>query len=159
MPKKLALAPSIDALLEDPRPPEPCTAALGRIVALDGAGGPLVVIDGQPGDERRSADSTVALSPASVGARVTLLLPASGSPVVTGVVRPAGSPALAGAAPAQVVLDGETLVLEAQREIVLRCGKASIHLTREGKVVIRGADLLEASTGRHRIRGGTVEIN
>jgi hypothetical protein len=74
---------------------------------------------------------------------------------VNGIVRTKA----AGADGVQVVLDGERLLLEAEREIVLQCGKASITLTREGKVVIRGADLLEASTGRHRIKGGTVEIN
>lgn len=53
----------------------------------------------------------------------------------------------------------ETLVLAADREIVLRCGKASITLTRAGKVIIRGAYVGIISSGVNRIQGGSVQIN
>ena len=56
-------------------------------------------------------------------------------------------------------LDGERLVLTADREIVLRCGKASITLTRAGKIIIRGAYLLNRSSGVNKIKGGSVQIN
>jgi hypothetical protein len=133
-----------------------CEVALGRIVALEPSGLPMVTIDGDPSTEAVRAGATVPVSERHVGSAVTLILPSNGSaPIVNGIVRTKA----AGADGVQVVLDGERLLLEAEREIVLQCGKASITLTREGKVVIRGADLLEASTGRHRIKGGTVEIN
>ena len=51
------------------------------------------------------------------------------------------------------------MVLKAQQEIVLECGKASITLTRAGKVLIRGAYLLSRSSGVNRIKGGSVQIN
>ncbi|MEW5071937.1 hypothetical protein AB1P14_09365, partial [Pseudomonas aeruginosa] len=38
-------------------------------------------------------------------------------------------------------------------------GKASITLTRAGKVIIRGAYLSSRSTGVNRIKGGSVQIN
>ena len=44
-------------------------------------------------------------------------------------------------------------------QIVLRCGEASITLTRAGKVLIRGAYVLSRSSGTNRIQGGSVEIN
>ena len=44
-------------------------------------------------------------------------------------------------------------------EIELRCGKASLILTRAGKVLIRGAYLLSRSSGVNRIKGGSVQIN
>jgi len=53
----------------------------------------------------------------------------------------------------------ETLVLEADKEIVLKCGKSSITLTRAGKVLIRGAYLLSRSSGINRIKGGSVHLN
>ncbi|MGV8750478.1 DUF6484 domain-containing protein, partial [Pseudomonas aeruginosa] len=56
-------------------------------------------------------------------------------------------------------LDGERLEFSAEREIVLRCGKASITLTRAGKVIIHGAYLSSRSTGVNRIKGGSVQIN
>ena len=59
----------------------------------------------------------------------------------------------------EVVRDGERLVLSAEEEIVLRCGKASITLTRAGKILIHGAYLLARSSGVHRIQGGSVQIN
>lgn len=56
-------------------------------------------------------------------------------------------------------IDGERVTFDAQKEIVLRCGKASITLTRSGKVLIRGAYLLNRSSGVNRIKGGSVQIN
>jgi hypothetical protein len=56
-------------------------------------------------------------------------------------------------------LDGERIVLTAGQEIELRCGKASLILTRAGKVLIRGAYLLSRSSGVNRIKGGSVQIN
>lgn len=58
-----------------------------------------------------------------------------------------------------VKIDGETVTFDAKKEIVLRCGKSSITLTRAGKVLIRGAYLLHRSSGVNRIKGGSVQIN
>lgn len=58
-----------------------------------------------------------------------------------------------------VQADGERVVLSGKKEIVLQCGKASITLTRAGKILIRGAYVLTRSSGVNRILGGTVEIN
>ena len=51
------------------------------------------------------------------------------------------------------------LTLAAEKEIVLTCGKSSITLTRAGKVLIRGAYISSRSSGAHRIKGGSVQIN
>jgi hypothetical protein len=59
----------------------------------------------------------------------------------------------------QTTLDGESLTLTADREIVLCCGKASITLTRAGKIIIRGAYLLNRSSGVNKIKGASVQIN
>lgn len=56
-------------------------------------------------------------------------------------------------------VDDERLVLSAEKEIVLRCGRSSITLTRAGKVLIRGRYLLSRSAGVNRIKGGSVQIN
>jgi hypothetical protein len=58
-----------------------------------------------------------------------------------------------------VQLDGKRLTLTADQEIILRCGKASITLTRAGKVLIRGAYVLSRSSGVNRIKGGSVQLN
>jgi hypothetical protein len=61
--------------------------------------------------------------------------------------------------PVVAEVDGERKTLMAKKEIVLRCGKASITLTRAGKVIIRGTYLLNRSSGVNKIKGGSVQIN
>lgn len=58
-----------------------------------------------------------------------------------------------------VVIDGKRLVLEGKEEIMLKCGEASITLTKAGKILIRGKYLLNRSTGVNRIMGGSVQVN
>lgn len=59
----------------------------------------------------------------------------------------------------EVIVDGKRISFEAENEIVLKCGKASITLTRAGKVLIRGDYVLSHSSGENRIRGGSVSVN
>ncbi len=61
--------------------------------------------------------------------------------------------------PHEVTIDGKQISLEAENEIVLKCGKASITLTKAGKVLIKGDYVLSHSSGENRIRGGSVSIN
>jgi len=56
-------------------------------------------------------------------------------------------------------VDGERVVLEGKREVVLRCGEASITLREDGKIVIKGTHLLSRSRWTNRIKGGSVQIN
>lgn len=64
-------------------------------------------------------------------------------------------------APAQIeaVVDGRRVVFDAEDEIVLRCGDASITLRRNGRIVVRGAYVETRSKGVNRIKGGVVRIN
>jgi hypothetical protein len=57
------------------------------------------------------------------------------------------------------LVDGKKVVIEAKDEIVLKCGDASITLTKAGKIMIRGKYLLNRSTGVNRILGGSVQVN
>jgi hypothetical protein len=61
--------------------------------------------------------------------------------------------------PREAQLDADRFVFSAVKELVLRCGKATITLTQDGKVLIKGAYLLNSSSGVNRIRGGSVQIN
>jgi hypothetical protein len=53
----------------------------------------------------------------------------------------------------------EELVLEAKRQITLRCGKSSITLYPNGKIALRGDYILSDAEGLNRIVGGQVELN
>lgn len=59
----------------------------------------------------------------------------------------------------EVKVDGKRICIDADNEIVLKCGKSSITLTKAGKVIIRGEYVLSQSSGENRIRGGSVAIN
>jgi hypothetical protein len=63
------------------------------------------------------------------------------------------------AQPKEVSLDGKRIVLEAEEEVVLKCGSGSITLRKDGKIIIKGTHLLSRSTGPNRIKGGSVNIN
>ena len=61
--------------------------------------------------------------------------------------------------PKNVTVDGEKITFDAKEQIEIKCGKSSITLTRAGKILIRGAYLLNRSSGVNRIKGGSVQIN
>ncbi len=120
-------------------------AVVGILTGFDKAGNPLVRSDDS--DEIVMARTAISLDESHIGRDVVMLLEKGNArkPIVLGVLR---SP-----------LDVERKTIAAKQEIVLRCGKASITLTRAGKVLIRGAYLLSRSSGVNRIQGGSVQIN
>jgi hypothetical protein len=63
------------------------------------------------------------------------------------------------AAPVEARLDGERVVLEGKKEILLKCGEASITLRSDGRMVLRGAYVETYAKGLNRIKGGSVKIN
>lgn len=153
-------APTEPAARPEGRPPalppvRLLAPVVGRLVRC-GSGGALVEFAVNPLGRPVAARTTTPLDPTMVGAEVVLLFESGdpARPLVVGVVRP---PATMPAVPAE--LDGERVLLTADREIVLRCGEASITLTRSGKVLIRGTYVLTRSSGANRIKGASVEIN
>ena len=127
---------------------------IGTLLALPEDGAPQVSFPGCAEAQGVTARSMAALTAADIGAQVALMFE-NGDPL-----RPLVIGRLLGAAPPpQVQMDDERLELRAEQEIVLRCGKASITLTRAGKVLIQGAYLSSRSSGVNRIKGGSVQIN
>lgn len=59
----------------------------------------------------------------------------------------------------QADVDGRRVRLSALDEVIIECGKASITLRRNGKVIIRGTQVETNSEGTNRIKGGQVRIN
>ena len=51
------------------------------------------------------------------------------------------------------------VTIEATESLSLKCGEASIDLRADGKVMVRGEDVLLRAKGTQRIRAGTVSIN
>ncbi len=61
--------------------------------------------------------------------------------------------------PKDVKVNGKRIVFEADHEIQLKCGKGSILMDRQGKIVIRGTNLISRSSGMNKIKGAAVNIN
>jgi len=131
---------------------------IGILLDVPQAAAPVVAYPGCPADTGIAATTTTQLSRDDIGTQVALMFVGGdpSQPLVIGRIQRLPQ------APQPVAvahLDGERLEFSAEKEIVLRCGKASITLTREGKVIVRGTYLSSRSSGVNRIRGGSVQIN
>lgn len=142
----------------------PGGAVVGRLHSFDVLDRPLVAGLPQLLGEVVEARTTVPLRREMVGQGVVILLEAGDPrrPIIVGVLQERAVPTEGSEGerrPLAIEADGGRLVVTAEREIVLRCGDASITLTRTGKVLIRGAYVLTRSSGANRIKGAVVEIN
>jgi hypothetical protein len=108
------------------------------------------------GDEPVPAVSTVALTATDTGARVVVAFDRGDpqGPIIIGRAMERSE-----SSRRTVIVDGERLVLRAGREIEIRCGDASIVLTKAGKVLIKGTFVLSRSRGANKIKGAHVAIN
>ena len=151
---------------------------VGRLLAGSTAGAPLVDFAGNEAGPAR-ARTTLVLDPTTVERAVAtgqgvVLVFENGDPrlpIVTGLiwtgqaatpfqellVSPRAAPR--GGRPVEARLDGERVVLEGKREVVLKCGEASLTLRSDGKVVLRGAYVETYAKGVNRIKGASVKIN
>ena len=149
-------------------PAEPATvlhgAATARFHGFDLEDRPLVVGLPELPHEIVPARTTVQLLRSQIGSSVVLLFEGGDvrRPIVVGVIRDRGVAQDPAGAPQQLVsvqADDDRFVVSAEREIVLRCGDASITLTRAGKVLIRGTYILSRSSGYNKVKGAAVDIN
>lgn len=162
--KEIRSSKTEDRAAEAPRLPQ---VVIGQLVELAPEGTPLVDFPGNPEEAPLAALSAAAIGPDAVGQEVALLF-ADGDPrrpFVVGLLRepaPVETEADLAVEPGKALsarVDGEQVLITADKEIVLKCGRASITLTRAGKVLIRGAYLLSRSSGVNRVKGGSVQIN
>jgi len=144
-------------------------ALLGKLTGLQPSGEPIIDIPDNPSFIGIPARSCIALHHSDIGKEIVLLLTQESIPVVMGLMQSHHArqdvqevvfePPATSKAPIRALVDGRAVELRAEREIVLRCGAASIKLTHEGKVVIRGKYVISHSSGVNRVRGGSVELN
>jgi hypothetical protein len=136
---------------------------VGELVAvIDESRTPLVRFLDAPDGATVRAKSTVDLHGTHIGAQVVLMFEHGdpSRPIVLGVLcGQTGWPFDDKPAQLDVDADGQRLIINAKEQLVLRCGKASITLTKTGKVLIEGSYLLSRSAGVNRIKGGSVQLN
>lgn len=112
-------------------------------------GEPLTVLHTTSGMQWKCEVLETVCQAVSPGDRVLVLPPEEGAPAIV-LGRIVGYP---GTTPAA------KLTFEAQESLTLKCGESSIDLRADGKVMIRGEDVLVRAKGTKRIRAGTVSIN
>jgi len=155
-------------------------ARVGWIAGYEAERGILVDFEGNqrgplPARSTVSLDARAVQASAAARQQVVLLFEAGdpSQPLLVGLVQsvsstplldellasPLPEPEPEPSLPVEARVDGQRVVLEGQDEILLRCGKASITLQRNGQVVIRGARVETTAAGVHRIKGGSVQIN
>jgi Domain of unknown function (DUF6484) len=138
------------------------SAATARLHGFDVNERPLLsgLLD-LPG-EVVAARTTIPLRRDQIGSNVVVLFDRGDvrRPIVLGVILD-GQPSASEATTSLVSVnaDDDRLVLSAEREIVLKCGDATITLTRAGKVLIKGTYVLSRSSGYNKIKGAAVDIN
>ena len=156
----------LERLLEELEKEAECPRVTGVVVGtLSGVMGsrvPLVDFRGNPAVRTLPARSTVAITEGQIGREVALVFENGDPrcPIVIGFVEaidPAPTTPIYQTTALKV--DGERVVLTAEKELVLRCGGSSITLTQTGKILIRGSSLLSRASGVNRIKGGSVQIN
>lgn len=138
-------------------------AVVGKLLAVSNCGhGAYVCFSNQPGSAAIEARTTVNLHASHIGRDVTLVFEDSNPalPIVVGLI---SEPHTTGVdeqeGTIEIEADGARLLLSAREELVLRCGKATITLTKQGNVVIRGMRVSTHASDVNRIKGGSVQIN
>jgi Domain of unknown function (DUF6484) len=156
----------LSPLLHAPRGPGAASASavvVGELLALaDDTRLPIVRCAALLGEESIVARSAVDLHGAHIGQAVVLAFEMGdpARPIVMGLLRGTGAwPLEQPPAQVQVDADGQRIVINAKEQLVLRCGRASITLTKAGKVLIEGSYVLSRSSGMNRIKGGSVQLN
>lgn len=141
----------------------PAGVVIGELIGMKDEGRtPLITYAGQPGSAALTARSVVDLYGPHIGSRVVLMFEGgdASKPIVMGILHEGEGWPLA-EQPGQVELeaDGQRLIVSAREQLVFKCGKASITLTKAGKVLIQGSYVLTRSTGTNRVKGGSVQLN
>jgi hypothetical protein len=133
----------------------------GVFAGFSPQGEPLVDYCGNTTRGPIAALTTVPLRLEDIGKEAVLFFEDGDAarPLLVGLVLPSALTPTQAACTLDVKLDGRALTLTAEHEISIRCGEASITLTRSGKVLIKGAYLLSKSTGPNRIKGGSIQLN
>ncbi len=134
---------------------------IGLLIGFNDEGQPMVAYPGNPKEMAVVARTTTQLTEDALGSEIALLFERGdpACPLIIGCVQHPDRKKTSQNNSLTALLDGDHIVLSAEKDITLKCGKASITLTKAGKILIRGAYLSTHSSGVNRIRGGTVHIN
>jgi hypothetical protein len=149
-----------------------CGMRVGRVVAINGKSRPMVDFPGNPGGslEARCIEGAMGLPVDGIETDTAVLLAFDGGdpalPVIIGRIRETieqcenrSAPELQQRSTRELIVEGKSMIVRADQEITLSCGKSSITLQKDGKIVIRAAEIVSRASRTNKIRGATVMIN
>ncbi|MFZ1984804.1 MAG: DUF6484 domain-containing protein [Desulfatitalea sp.] len=151
----------------EPKPPSTAAAPrIGRIAGTDARGRILVSIAGAaPMPARHVAGMGQAELLANRN-REVLLNFADGDPrqpiIVALMAEPIHELVCLDPAPVlpdKAMVDDRIVTLEAAEEIRLQCGPASILLRKDGKIVLKGVEIVSRAQQANKIKGASVQVN
>lgn len=138
-------------------PPTAASAAtfVGKVLSVAEDSRVRVARLGGAGEERDAVLLNVGGAPLRLvpGDEVLVLLAEEGRAMVLGRVGPSAE---SDASNAELP---DEIVLEARKGMTLRVGEGSITLRADGKILIKGKDLVSHARRMNRIRGGSVSLN
>lgn len=135
---------------------------MGHLVGLADDGGFLVQFAGNPAETPMRALAVTEINQRRIGNPVALSFVDGNihQPLILGFIQASANETKNVLEQVvEVQRDGQRLVISAGQELVLKCGESTITLTKDGKITIRGKQLLSRAEGVNRIKGGAVQIN
>lgn len=135
----------------------------GRVVEIDSERRPIVDFAGNPGGPVLARCVAAVTLDARVPSDETPVLLAfeqgdPARPIIVGIVQTALPTAKADRSQ-HAIIDGRKVILKGDEEVTLVCGKSSITLSKDGRIHLRGAEIVSRASGANKIRGASVNIN
>jgi hypothetical protein len=156
---------------------------IGKVTSISDHGNPLIAYNEATHISPIEALTTVPLNDSSIGKDVAISFAQNqgGTPIVMGVIRRILDDVIsqqentkpiaavtddentnllsAENSKPEITVDGNKLELSAADEITLRCGKSSITLNKNGKILIKGEHILNRTAGSYKIKSGSIQLN
>ncbi|MBL8300003.1 MAG: hypothetical protein JNN30_16815 [Rhodanobacteraceae bacterium] len=132
---------------------------IGLLYDFTAAGQPRIVVPGRL-EQPCEARAICALDPSQQSRQCALMFESGdpGRPLILGMLHdPVVTVHTSG--DATVHRDQDTFRVEAAEAIELNCGAASLRLSADGRVELRGSTVVSHSTGLNRIRGASIKLN
>lgn len=138
---------------------------IGQLTASENPGEILVICDGyepRPAQLLSGLNRSELINKATTGQRVLVVFIKGNpdEPVIVGMMENLLEELVfMEKSPVDALVDGERVMIRAEKEIALICGEGSITITREGRIVVKGRDIISRASQLNKIKGSSVELN
>ena len=127
---------------------------VGTIKGIDSEGNILVDYPFNPTGEPVAAKAMRILDEGHTGRDVALMFEGGDhrKPIIAGLMHTPGHAH-------DTCTEQKNIVISAKEELSLVCGKAFIHLKKDGSIIINGTTIVSRASGNHDIKGGMINLN